>query len=253
MSDLSAVISEIEGHFPPPRYVKIGGQSQFRYSETSVYHVALLKAVRMVSSLNACLCMFEDGYYQEIMVVLRTIDDFFSDILFILENSDQGKSSDSQNNYIEDFFKEEFVNPANPLENSQRRSTVPRKKVWTSVARQIGQYANPSDAQKILQIANDAFSGYVHGAYPHIMELYGGRPPCFHMNGILVSPRMQTCIKQISLYLHRTILAIGILTKSLGFGKLSDRIHGIRDCFESGTDYKIIKDIPQNLKELKKR
>jgi len=85
------------------------------------------------------------------------------------------------------------------------------------------------------------------------MELYGGRPPCFHMNGILVSPRMQTCIKQISLYLHHTIIAIGILTKSLGFGKLSDRIHGTRDCFESGTDYKIIKDIPQNLKELKKR
>ena len=253
LRDLSVVISEIEGHFPPPKYVKICAQPQFRFSESSVYHVAFLKAVRMVSGLNACLCMLKDGYYQEIMVVLRTIDDFFSDILFILENSEHGKISESQNRFIKDFFKEEFANPANPLENSERRSTVPRKKIWASVARQIGQYANPSDAQKILQVTNDAFSGYVHGAYPHIMELYGGRPPHFHVNGVVGSPRIQTCIKQISFYLHRTILAIGVLTKRLGLVKLSDRIHDIRDCFENGIDYKIIKDISQNLKELKKR
>jgi hypothetical protein len=196
LSDLSILISEIEGHFPPPKYVKIGGQPQFRYSENSVYHVAFLKSVRMVSGLNACLCMLEDGYYQEIMVVLRTIDDFFSDILFILENSQRGKLNASQKLFIEDFFKEEFVNPDNPLENSERRSTVPRKKIWASVARQIGQFANPSDAQKILQVTNDAFSGFVHGAYPHIMELYGGRTPHFHVNGVLGSPRIQACIKK---------------------------------------------------------
>jgi len=38
----------------------------------------------MVSGLNACLCMLEDGYYQEIMVVLRTIDDFFSEYYGII-------------------------------------------------------------------------------------------------------------------------------------------------------------------------
>ena len=253
LSDLSIVILEIEGYFPSPKYVNIGGQPQFRYSENSVYHVAFLKAVRMVSGLNACLCMLEDGYYQEIMVVLRTIDDFFSDILFILEDSEQGKLNEYQKLFIEDFFKEEFVNPANPIKNSKRRSTVPRRKTWASVARQIGQFANPSDAQKILQVTNDAFSGFVHGAYPHIMELYGGRPPHFHVNGVVGSPRIQTCIKQISFYLHHTILAIGILTKSLGLSELSDRIHDIRDYFESGIDYKIINDIPKNMKELKER
>lgn len=253
LSDLSIVISEIEGHFPSPKFVKIGGQPQFRYSEKSVYHVAFLKIVRMVSGLNASLCLLVGGYYQEIMVVLRTVDDFFSDVLFILENSDQKKLSDTQKKFIEDFFQEEFVNPNNPLANTKRRSTVSRKKIWASVARQMGQYANPSDAQKILQVTNDAFSGYVHGANPQIMELYGGRPSCFHLNGVLMSPRIPTCFKQIAIYLHRTILAIGILTKSLGLERLSDRTHEIRDFFESGTDYEIIKDIPANLKEIKKR
>ncbi len=253
LSDLSVVISEIEGRFPQPKFVLVGGQQQFRYSENTVYHVAFLKAVRMISGLNASLVLLAGGYYQEIMVVLRTVDDFFSDILFILENSEQNSLSDAQKKFIEDFFQEEFVNPNNPLANTKRRSTVPKKKIWASVARQIGQYANPSDAQKILQVTNDAFSGYVHGAYPQIMELCGGKPPRFHLNGVLTSPRIQTCFKQISFYLHRTIMAIGVLTKSLGLGRLSDRTHEIRDFFESEIDYEVIKDISANLKEIKSR
>ena len=253
LGDLSVVISQIECHFPPPKLVSVGGQQQLRYSENTVYHVAFLKTVRMVSGLNASLALLTGGYYQEIMVVLRTVDDFFSDILFILENAEQKTLGDAQNKFMEDFFKEEFVNPNNPLENTKRRSTVPKRKIWASVARQIGQYANPSDAQKILQVTNDVFSGYVHGAYPQIMELCGGKPPRFHMNGVLMSPRIQTCFKQISFYLHRTIMVIGILTKNLGLGGLADRSGAIRNYFESETDYEIIKDISANLKDQKQR
>ena len=253
LGDLSVVISMIEDHFPQPEFVSVNGQEQFRYSENTVYHIAFLKSVRMVSGLNASLILLAGGYYQEIMVVLRTIDDFFSDILFILENAEKSILSDTQKKFMDDFFKEEFLNPDNPLANTKRRSTVPKRKIWASVARQLGQYANPSDAQKILQVTNDAFSGYVHGAYPQIMELCGGKPPRFHLNGVLLSPRIKTCFKQISFYIHRTIMAIAILTKSLGLGDLSDRTREIRDYFESETDYEIIKDISANLKDIKKR
>jgi hypothetical protein len=253
LGDISVLISQIGSHFPPPKFVSVSGQQQFRYSENTAYHVAFLKAVRMVSGLNASLNLLSGGYYLEIMVVLRTVDDFFSDILFILENVELNTLSDVQKQFMEDFFQEEFVNPNNPLENTKRRSTVPRRKIWASVARQIGQYANPSDAQKILQVTNDAFSGYVHGAYPQIMELCGGKPPRFHMNGVVASPRIEACFKQISFYLHRTIMATGILTKSLGLGGLSDRANEIRDYFESETDYEIIKDISASLKDIKPR
>ena len=233
--------------------MSVSGQQQFRYSENTVYHVAFLKAVRMVSGLNASLTLVSGGYYQEIMVVLRTVDDFFSDILFILENAEQNTLADAQKKFMEDFFQEEFVNPKNPMQNTKRRSTVPKRKIWASVARQIGQYANPSDAQKILQLTNDAFSGYVHGAYPQIMELCGGKPPRFHMNGVLVRPRIEACFKQISFYLHRTIIATGVLIKSLGLSILSDRVREIRDYFESETDYEIIKDVSAKVKDIKQR
>ena len=253
LEDLSILISKIECFFPPPEFVSVGGQQQFRYSEETVYHVAFLKAIRMVSGLNASLALLSGGFYQEIMVVLRTVDDFFSDILFIIENAEQNTLSEAQKKFMEDFFQEEFVNPNNPLENTKRRSTVPKKKIWASVARQIGQYANPSDAQKILQVTSDAFSGYVHGAYPQIMELCGGNPPWFHMNGISASVRTQACFKQISFYLHRTIMATDILTKSLGLRDLSDHAKKIRDYFESETDYQIIKDSSAKIKDIKKR
>jgi hypothetical protein len=253
LGDLSVLISQIESHFPPPKFVEVGGQRQFRFSENTVYHVAFLKSVRMVSGLYASLALLPGGYYQEIMVVLRTVDDFSSEILFILENAEQNTLSDAQKKFMEDFFQEEFVNPNNPLENTKRRSTVPKRKIWASAARQIGQYANPSDAQKILQVTNDAFSGYVHGAYPQIMELCGGKPPRFHINGVLASPRIEACFKQISFYLHRTIMATGILTKSLGLGGLADRAGEIRDFFEAEIDYEIIKDISAKLKDIKQR
>jgi len=141
LADISVLVSQIGSHFPTPKFVSVSGQPQFRYSENTVYHVAFLKAVRMVSGLNASLTLLSDGYYQEIMVVLRTVDDFFSDILFILENAEQNSLSETQKKFMEDFFQEEFVNPYNPLENAKRRSTVPKKKIWASVARQIGPYA----------------------------------------------------------------------------------------------------------------
>ena len=43
---------------------------------------------------------------------------------------------------------------------------------------------NPSDAQSAMSTLHKAYSGYVHGAYPHIMELYGGNPARFHMAGM---------------------------------------------------------------------
>ena len=36
---------------------------------------------------------------------------------------------------------------------------------------------NPHEHAQTPGAIYDAFSGYVHGAHPHIMELYGGDPP----------------------------------------------------------------------------
>lgn len=251
---LAVAIRTIEdGLVPKPVFIDVSGQKQFRYEKPTVYHVAFLKGIRVVSGLNACLILLSDGFVQEAMAIVRTLDDFLHEMLFILENAESGTLDDHQNKFIEDFFQEEFNNPNNPLLNETRRKTVPKKKVWASVARQMGPYVNPSDLQKMFQVTNDALSGYVHGAYPHIMEMYGGSTPKFHVAGMHATPRISMCIGQIQVYTQRAITTFEGLAKSLGSKELSEYLRKTRDYFEKETGYVQPADMKKHVRLLKKR
>ena len=45
---------------------------------------------------------------------------------------------------------------------------------------------NPNDVIAVIQTLYKALSGYVHGAFPHTMELSLGSPPHFQLNGRLL-------------------------------------------------------------------
>lgn len=251
---LAVALQTIEdGLVPKPVFVDVSGQKQFRYEKHTGYHVAFLKGVRVVSGLNACFLLLTGGFVQEAMVLVRTLDDYLHEMLFILENAENGTLDDNQRKFIEDFFKEEFHNPNNPLLNETRRETVPKKKIWASMARQMGPYVNPSDLQKMFQVTNDALSGYVHGAYPHIMELYGGTPPKFHLAGTHAAPRIRMCIGQLQVYTQRAITTFEGFAKSLGSKELYDYLHKTRDYFEKETGYIQPADMKKHVQSLKKR
>jgi len=251
---LSVAIRVIEdGLVPKPVFTDISGEGQYRYQKHTGHHVAFLKGVRVVSGLNVCLFLLKGGFVQEAMVIVRTLDDFLNEMLFILENVDSGTLDNHQRKFIEDFFQEEFKNPRNPLLNETRRDTVPKKKIWASVARQMGSYSNPSDLQKMLQVTNDAFSGYVHGAYPHIMEMFGGSPPKFHVAGTHVAPRIRMCIGQIQVYTQRAITSFEVLAKSLGSKELFEFLHKTREYFEKQTGYVQPEDLNKHIRSIKKR
>jgi hypothetical protein len=251
---LAASIRAIDdGLVPKPVFIDVSGEKQFRYEEHTVYHVAFLKGVRVVSGLNACLFLLTGGFVQEAMVLLRSLDDFLHEMLFILENAESGTLDNHQSKFIEDFFKEEFKNPNNPLQNETRRETVPKRKIWASVARQMGPYVNPSDLQKIFQVTNDALSGYVHGAYPHTMEMYGGSPPKFHLGGMHATPRVNMCIGQIEVYTQRAITVFEGLAKKLGSKELFEHLHKTRDYFEKETGYVQPTDMGKKVQSLKNK
>ena len=57
-------------------------------------------------------------------------------------------------------------------------------------------------------------SGFVHGAYPHIMELYGGNPPHFHLNGMLGTPIHDLFVAQARHYFYRGIQSFLLLSQA---------------------------------------
>ena len=44
---------------------------------------------------------------------------------------------------------------------------------------------NPSSGVETMRTISKIYSGFVHGASPHIMDMYGGNPPRFHLRGML--------------------------------------------------------------------
>ena len=137
--------------------------------------------------------------------------------------------------------------------NETRREIVPKRKIWASVARKMEPIVNPSDFQNICQVTNDALSGYVHGAYPHIMEMYGGSPPKFHVKGMYAEPRIRECINQIQIYTQRAITTFEIFAKDLGSKKLYEYLHTTRDYFEKETHYVQPSDMNKKMRVLKKK
>jgi hypothetical protein len=54
-----------------------------------------------------------------------------------------------------------------------------------------GMASDPSRRIELYRTISKVYSGFVHGASPHIMEMYGGDPPHFHTKGMLGTPRIE--------------------------------------------------------------
>lgn len=94
---------------------------------------------------------------------------------------------------------------------------------------------NPSDAQELLRTTHQAFSGYVHGAYPHIMEMCGGNPPRFHVSGMLGTPRIDEWRGQLVGYVQRLIIVSVFIARKLGVTNLEAPLRALLEEFEKTT------------------
>lgn len=62
----------------------------FRYLKPTAKHFCIIKAVRAVSGLNAAIILAENGFNQEVCVLVRTIIEYTSHIEFILTGLKDG-------------------------------------------------------------------------------------------------------------------------------------------------------------------
>lgn len=214
----TTVIGHIENRLPKPELIKLSGVDQWRFPELTVEHMCLLRGIRIISAFNAIHVLLTAGYVQEISVILRTVDEFHDDIVFLLENYPSDELSPQQQKFMQEMGKEQYHDINRPFATKTKREPPVRKKVRASVSRFLKPVVNTSDSQEISQLSTDSLSGYLHGTYPHIMELYGGAPPssCFHMRGMIGTPRMETWMRFIAVYLQRTGPIIGYMCKALG-------------------------------------
>ena len=104
-----------------------------------------------------------------------------------------------------------------------------------AIARQPVFPVNPSDGQEVHRTLAKAFSGYVHGASPHIIEMYGGLPEKFHTSGMPITPPHDRAIREATNYFYRGLLMVTHVAILLQCGAAETELRQIKDKIEEIT------------------
>ncbi|WP_133716734.1 hypothetical protein [Methylocaldum gracile] len=222
---------------PQPQRVPYKDSYVFRYVEKTVHQALVQKLARLVSSLHASRLLMTHGFVQEQAAMQRILDELQEDITFLSLGVIFGKWTSLHDDYLAAFFEEEF-DADSAMESTQKRRMIPRKKIRAWIASMEGGL-DPSRGVELMRTISKAYSGYVHAASPHIMDMYGGNPPRFHMRGMLGTPRHATHRADLWNYFYRGIIAFGFAAKAFGDDQLFSTIRNFADEFAriSGKDY----------------
>ena len=205
----------------------------------------------MVSALNASLVLLEHGFIQELNILFRTIDESLEDICFLLSPQADGKASEAQTKFLDDFYQEEFSDPKNPFISEQKRKRVRRSKIHAEIGRLMSDFVNPSDGANTYSTMSNTLSGYVHGAYPHIMELYEGNQAHFHLNGMLGTLMHESSVRQARYYYYSAIQALMLLSQAFQKETLTTKLLELRNSFEKETNLESTGDAAKKIRDIK--
>jgi hypothetical protein len=209
VAGLDRCVQLLSSSFDPPVLANVSGLPMFRHRERDSALMSFLKLVKVASHNNAAIHLIRAGHVLEVYTLCRMIDEACEDVIFMLHPlGENGEPSTWQERFLEEFWQEEFSGD-DPLETHQSRDRVPREKIRAGISRIGGKFEgrDPSTEVAMSRVLAGTFSGYVHGAYPHIMELHGGNPGQFHTRGMSGTPRIRECLGNHRSYVFRSLMA----------------------------------------------
>ncbi|MBM4126526.1 MAG: hypothetical protein FJ247_04125 [Nitrospira sp.] len=216
---LDKAFKKLESAVPPPEKVPYGNAFVFRYKEKTIHQAMVQKLARVVSGLHAAQLLLENGFLQEQAAVQRMLDEFHQDILFLAYAVINNEQTELHAEYLNAFYKEEFDSPT-AVESSQDRPMVPRRKIRAYVARVELEGNDPSTGVTLSRTLHSVYSGFVHGASPHIMDMVQGSPPRFRIHGMGGSSRQEEHRYDLYNPFFRAISSFAVVAKAFGDDEL---------------------------------
>jgi len=202
-----------------PAFVRLLFGMAFRFQEKDIYQAMIQKLARVQSAVRAAQLLLRNGYVQEQAILHRTIDETNEDIMFLVYAVTNDTITDLHERFLESFWEEEIDESGNMLDSKQKRPMIPRQNIRAYLAKIEGIDLDPSKGVELARTISKAYSGFVHGASPHIMDMYSGNPPHFHTKGMLGTPRMEEHADDLWNYMYRSFLSHIAVAKALGAEK----------------------------------
>jgi hypothetical protein len=226
LQNMEATLRMLEARVSKPQLEELQSGPAFRYKEQDIHQAIVQKLARVVSGLNAALVLLDSGYVQELGALQRMLDEFNEDIGFLSIGVIYNDITELHKRYLEAFYLEEFG------QGKQERPMIPRKNIRAFVAQSQAGGPDPYSAIMAGKTVSKAYSGFVHGASPHIMDMYGGDPPRFHVRGMLGTPRIAEHEEDLWNYIYRGIISCAFAAKAFGDDDMFNSIREYRNKFE---------------------
>ena len=221
---LERAFRRLERRVPPPRRQEWKDVFVFRYAERTIHQAIVQKLARTISGLHAIQILLERGLFQEQGAIQRVVDELQEDVIFLSLGVIRGALTPLHDTYLEHFYAEEFTDPSDIMGSHQSRGMIRREKIRAYVNGDTG--ADSSRADIAGRVITKAYSGFVHAASPHIMDMYGGMPPRFDVKGEFKSYRMELHADDALNYFFRALHSMAFAAKALGDEEMFTELHG---------------------------
>lgn len=228
---LTNTFRRLERQVPPPQQVQFRDGFFYRFVEQTLEQALLLKLARVVTGLRAVVVLLQAGLLQEMAATCRMLDEIGEDIAFLAVPLTNDEITDLHARYLRGFWAEEFQDSDNTLARHQKPDTPRRHKIQAYVPRVLNLSDNPSLLSDVSQAVSSTYSGYVHASASQVLDMYGGNPPRFHIEGMLGTPRMDDHVYDAWNYFYRGICNGIIVSRAFGDQLLSRTLGEYHDKF----------------------
>jgi hypothetical protein len=234
---MTKAFRQFERSLPQPQAVPHRDSFVFRYANKGIHEALVQKLARCISGLHAVSVLIDTGYVQEAGVLFRTLDEIQEDILFLATAGTSAAKTERHDQYLQAFYAEAIFSRREGSVDTAKPKMVPRKKIRAHTMNMLAKGVNVSQGLAAGETVSTAYSGYVHAASENIMDMYGGNPPHFHINGMTGTPRISECKWGAENYVYRSLMATIVVAKTFGDDPLVNELNKFLAAYETANGH----------------